>query len=106
MQLAEHSTKPGLTGQTLDKIVRDFIGKHGYGPYFQHSLGHGLGLDVHSLPRIGMRSRDKIEERQVVALEPGIYLPDLGGVRIEDDFVVTKSGVENLTPFPRELVSV
>ncbi len=106
LQLSEISAKPGMRGKALDQVARDYIKKRGYGQYFQHSLGHGLGLEVHSLPRIGELSDDPLEVGNVIALEPGVYLPDIGGVRIEDDFVITKDGVENLIPFSRALVSI
>ncbi len=106
LEVSESAAKPGLTGKQLDQVARDYINKRGYGDFFQHSLGHGLGLDVHELPRIGEQSSDPIEAGNVITLEPGIYDPEMGGVRIEDDFVITSDGSENLTPFPREVVSV
>lgn len=104
--LAEKQAKPGLIGKDLDKIARDYCESQGYGRAFNHSLGHGLGLELHGLPRIGQSSKDPLERGNVITLEPGIYLSGFGGVRIEDDFVITENGVENLTPFPRELISV
>jgi Xaa-Pro aminopeptidase len=106
LQLAESTAKPGLTGKQLDAIARDHMKLMGYGEFFLHSLGHGLGIEVHGLPRIGEQSDDPIEAGNVVTLEPGVYLPDLGGVRIEDDYLITERGVENLRSFSRELASV
>jgi Xaa-Pro aminopeptidase len=106
LQLAEKEAKAGIHAKALDKIIRDYFESRGYRDAFNHSLGHGIGLEVHGLPRIGEKSNDVLQPGNVVALEPGIYLSGLGGVRIEDDFVVTEHGVENLTPVPRELVRV
>lgn len=106
LNVSQAAAKPGIIGKDLDKIARDWFKQRGYGAFFQHALGHGLGLEVHGLPRIGELSNDPLEVWNVITLEPGVYVPEIGGVRIEDDFVVTKSGVENLTPFPRKLVCV
>jgi len=106
LEVSESAAKPGFTGKQLDQVARDYFNKRGYGDFFQHSLGHGLGLDVHELPRIGEQSSDPIEAGNVITLEPGVYDPEIGGVRIEDDFVITSQGSENLTPFPREVVAV
>lgn len=106
IEQAECQARAGLTGKQLDAVARDYISEQGYGEYFQHSLGHGLGLNVHELPRVGDLSNDPLEIGNVITLEPGVYLPDIGGVRIEDDFVLTKSGAENLTPVSRGLLSV
>jgi Xaa-Pro aminopeptidase len=78
----------------------------GFKDQFSHSLGHGLGLDVHALPRIGPESNDLIPANAVVTIEPGVYFPGLGGVRIEDDVLVTLEGGEVLTPISRELFVV
>lgn len=106
LQLAAASAKIGMTGKQLDAIAREFMKQRGYGNFFQHSLGHGIGLEVHGLPRIGELSDDPLEAGNVVALEPGAYIPELGGVRIEDDFLLTPEGCENLSPFQRDVVSV
>lgn len=102
-QAARDLAKPGVTCHELDKAARDVIKDAGYGDYFRHRLGHGLGLDVHELPNIAENNHVELEEGMVFTIEPGIYLPGVGGVRIEDDVVVTEDGIRCLTSFPREL---
>ena len=102
-QAARDLAKPGITCHELDKAARDVIKEAGYGEYFRHRLGHGLGLDVHELPNIAENNHVELEEGMVFTIEPGIYLPGVGGVRIEDDVVVTEDGIRSLTSFPREL---
>lgn len=89
--------KPGMTGREADALTRDIISKYGYGEYFGHSTGHGLGMEVHESPRLSKLSDDVLEPGMVVTVEPGIYLPGLGGVRIEDDIVITETGIHILT---------
>lgn len=96
--------KPGMTGREADALARDIIAARGYGDAFGHSLGHGLGMEVHEWPRLSMRSDDVLEPGMVVTVEPGIYVPGLGGVRIEDDVVVTETGVEKLTRSSKDYV--
>lgn len=81
---AEEAVRPGMEGQELDAVARDFIAEAGYGEHFGHGLGHGVGLAVHERPRVAPASRDLLEEGMVFTIEPGIYLPGWGGVRIED----------------------
>lgn len=83
--------RSGMSGKQIDAIARDVISKSGYGDYFIHSTGHGVGLDIHELPRISKMSDDVISDGMVFSIEPGIYLPDAFGVRIED-LVVMKNG--------------
>ena len=97
---------PGMTGAEADHVARRVIEAAGYGEQFGHGLGHGVGLMVHELPRLSRDSTDVLEVGQVITLEPGIYLPGLGGVRIEDLALVVADGVELLTAFPKELVAV
>ncbi len=76
----------------------------GYGQAFTHGIGHGLGLDVHEVPYFSKSSQDQLLENMVITDEPGIYLDGLGGVRIEDDLLITSQGVEVLTLAPKELI--
>lgn len=89
--------KPGMTGRECDAVTRDIITRYGYGGQFGHSTGHGLGMEVHEWPRLSKLSDDVLQPGMVVTVEPGIYLPGIGGVRIEDDVVVTESGISLLT---------
>ena len=92
----------GLEAKKVDGAARAYIEKNGYGRYFGHGLGHGIGLRIHELPRISKVSDDILEEGNVITIEPGIYVPKVGGVRIEDDFLVTKDGVEQLSHFSKD----
>lgn len=107
VRLAEETAielvRPGVTAMELDKAARDVITEAGYGQYFTHRLGHGLGISVHEYPSITGTNDFVLEEGVVFTIEPGIYKSDVTGVRIEDDVAVTKDGVEVLTKFPKEL---
>lgn len=97
--------KPGMTGQEADAIAREFIETAGYGKYFGHGTGHGIGLDIHEGPRLSFKNGETIlQPGMVVTVEPGIYIPDFGGVRIEDDIVITETGCRRLTTSVKELV--
>lgn len=98
--------KQGMTGKEADAITRDYIHSKGYGEFFGHSTGHGLGLEVHEGPTLSIRSVDTLQPGMVVTVEPGIYLSGVGGVRIEDDVLITKEGNEVLTHAPKELIIV
>jgi len=95
-----------MTGAEADRLARDVIEAAGYGDRFGHGLGHGVGMAVHEAPRLSTESADVLEVGQIVTIEPGIYLPGLGGVRIEDLAVITETGVELLTAFPKDLITV
>ena len=95
------AVRPGVSAHEIDKAARDYISKNGYGKWFAHALGHGLGLEVHETPRIGQKVNTALEPGMVFTVEPGIYLPGRGGVRIEDDVLVTAGGCEVLSNFPR-----
>ncbi len=97
---------PGKTGIEVDKEARDYIQSKGYGEYFGHGLGHGVGLDVHEAPTLSVRGDKILEPGMVVSCEPGIYLPGKGGVRIEDLVVIKDEGFENLVSSPKELIIV
>ncbi len=95
-----------MTGVEADAIAREVIERAGYGDNFGHGLGHGVGLAVHEAPRLSTESPDTLEVGNVITIEPGIYLPGVGGVRIEDLAVVREDGVELLTSFPKDLTLV
>lgn len=96
----------GVKGCDADKAARDYIAAAGYGGYFRHSLGHGVGLLVHELPNLSPRSEIVLTENMVISCEPGIYIPGFGGVRIEDLVRVTRDGCENLSSATKELTEL
>jgi Xaa-Pro dipeptidase len=98
--------RPGVVAKEIDLAARNVIEKAGYGAYFLHRLGHGIGLDIHEAPYIHMKNDDMIEKGMVFTVEPGIYLPHLGGVRIEDDVLVTEDGVRVLNHYPKDYQSM
>ena len=95
--------RPGAVAQDVDAIARRVIEEAGFGRYFGHGLGHGLGLEVHEAPRLAAKMATVLKSGMVVTVEPGIYLPGWGGVRIEDDVLVTATGHEVLTSAPKRL---
>ncbi len=97
------SVKEGKNTRMVDKTARDVIKKAGYGDFFGHGTGHGIGLDVHELPRISRFGSESVKSGMVFTIEPGIYVPELYGVRIEDMVVAEKNGCRVLTTLPREL---
>jgi Xaa-Pro aminopeptidase len=103
---AIQAIRPGAVLKEVDAAARNLITQEGYGDSFGHGLGHGIGLAVHESPRLGPEENGKLEAGMVVTVEPGIYLPDWGGVRIEDDVLVTEDGHEVLTNVPKELSDI
>ena len=98
--------RPGVLAHDVDQVARQVIEEAGFGRNFGHGLGHGLGLQVHEGPRLTANSRVVLKPGMVVTVEPGIYLPGWGGVRIEDDVLVTRTGCEVLTHVPKQLEEV
>ncbi len=103
-RLGLEAVRPGASCVAVDRAARDYIRNAGYGQYFGHSLGHGVGIEVHEHPVLAATSRQTLAVGDVVTVEPGIYLPGLGGVRIEDMVCITKSGVRNLTRSPKHAI--
>ena len=102
--LAVEKVGPGMTGIEADAIARDYLKSIGYGEAFGHSTGHGIGLEVHEGPGLSCRSSTMLQPNMVVTIEPGVYVPGIGGVRIEDDIIITNSGNELLTHSTKELL--
>jgi len=100
------AVRPGVSFSDIDRTARDFIDQAGCGKYFGHGTGHGVGLNVHEAPSISPNSKGVAEEGMVFTIEPGIYIPKVGGVRIEDMVVVTKEGCRVLTKIPKELTII
>jgi Xaa-Pro aminopeptidase len=100
---AQMALAPGKACKDIDKIARDIIDSYGYGQYFGHGLGHGVGLDIHELPFFNAKSEYILEEGMIITVEPGIYIPELGGVRIENTCRITKDGCEPLFDAATEL---
>jgi Xaa-Pro aminopeptidase len=100
-QAGVEAVGPGVACQDVDQICRAVIDAAGWGDNFVHGTGHGVGLDIHEAPRIARTSDTTLLEGEVVTVEPGVYLPELGGVRIEDTVVVTADGCRRLTQTPK-----
>ncbi len=96
--------KPGMTGKEADALTRDYITEKGYGDYFGHSTGHGLGMEVHEGPSLSIKSNTVLEPGMIVTVEPGIYIAGVGGTRIEDDTLITEDGNCSFTHSPKELL--
>ena len=101
---AIEATRPGVPARNLDRVARSHIRQKGFGKYFSHSLGHGLGIEIHEPLRLSVKSKDVVRAGNVFTIEPGIYIHGFGGVRIEDDVVVRDSGCEVITKSPKELI--
>ncbi len=100
------SARSGLSAGELDGIARDYITERGFGENFGHGLGHGLGMEIHEMPAVKKNSGISLKKNMVITIEPGIYLPGIGGVRIEDMALVNTGGCELLTCSPRELIVI
>jgi Xaa-Pro aminopeptidase len=100
------AVRPGVSGRDADAVARDVIAAGGHGERFGHGLGHGVGLEVHEGPRLSPSSEDELRSGNVVTVEPGVYVPGVLGVRIEDLVVVGESGARNLSDLPKELTVV
>jgi Xaa-Pro aminopeptidase len=105
-QAGRAAARPGATADAVDHAAREVIEKAGYGLFFTHRTGHGLGMQAHEAPYMRAGNLQVLEAGMTFTVEPGIYLPGRGGVRIEDDVVITKDGAESLTDLPRELVTL
>jgi len=100
------AARAGMLARELDKVARDIIVREGYGDYFGHGLGHGLGLEIHTGPVVAPRSEETLVAGNVFTVEPGIYIPNWGGVRIEDDVLLTNGACRVLTKSPKELIEL
>lgn len=100
---AIEKVKPEITGSEVDAAARNYIKKQGFGKYFGHAVGHGVGSTVHEIPGIGPKNKHKLQPGMVFTIEPGIYIPGWGGVRTEDMVLVTDKGCKVLTSYPKEL---
>jgi Xaa-Pro aminopeptidase len=95
--------RPGVTCEQVDRVARKIITRAGWGKAFGHGLGHGTGLEIHEAPRLAVGQKTKLRAGMIVTVEPGVYLPGWGGVRIEDDVLVTRAGREVLSDVPKQL---
>ncbi len=98
--------RAGRSAAAVDRRARQVLREHGLDSYFTHSVGHGLGLEIHEAPRLGKAERRRLEAGMVITIEPGVYMEKFGGIRIEDTVVVTATGCENLTRIPKELIEL
>jgi Xaa-Pro aminopeptidase len=105
-EAARQALKPGAAGHQVDAAARCVLRRHGLDRFFVHSTGHGLGIEVHEEPRLARGQRAVLEAGNVVTIEPGVYVEGVGGIRVEDDFVVQAQGAERLTSAPRELLEI
>jgi Xaa-Pro aminopeptidase len=103
---ARNALRPGVAAHEVDAAARGVLNRMKLGAYFTHSTGHGLGLEIHEMPRLGRNERTIVREGMVVTIEPGVYIEGLGGIRIEDEVIVTAAGAVNLTTAPREFLEL
>lgn len=106
-QKSSAAIKVGVSGKAIDKVARGYIENAGFGKYFVHGLGHSLGLEIHEEPRLSRLSKcERLERNMLVTDEPGIYIPNFGGVRIEDTLLVTEAGAESLIHSKKDLIEI
>ena len=105
-EAGKRAIRPGVTAGDVDRATRNTLKRAKLDRYFTHSTGHGLGLEVHEMPRLGKGEQTILQEGMVLTVEPGVYIEGLGGIRIEDDVVVTASGAVDLTTAPREFLEL
>jgi len=105
-KLGLEKARPGISIKELDMIIRGFIDDAGYGEYFRHGSGHGIGIAVHEAPAINSTGEGVLEENMVITIEPGIYLPNVGGVRLEDMLLITENSARVLTSIRKDMLSI
>ena len=105
-KIAIKNIKQGVKASCIDKAARDYIVSKGYGKYFGHSTGHGVGLDIHELPNISSKSDEVLQPGMIFTVEPGIYIPRWGGIRIEDMVQVTDNGCRVITKSSKEMIEI
>ncbi|WP_423364679.1 M24 family metallopeptidase [Mycoplasma sp. P36-A1] len=103
---AIEAIKPGVMACEIDKVARDYITSKGYGKNFSHGLGHSIGMKIHETPNVNPSSKDILKPGMIITIEPGIYIDGLGGVRIEDDVLITENGYEILNKSTKELITI
>jgi Xaa-Pro aminopeptidase len=106
LETAKSEVRPGVQAGQVDAAARKVLKKYGLAQYFTHSTGHGLGIEVHEMPRVGKSDETVLQENMVITVEPGVYLEGVGGIRIEDDVVVTANGAVNLTTARRDFLEL
>ena len=105
--LGLNTIKPGMSGKDVDAAVRAALEKDGFEKYFTHGLGHGVGLEIHEEPRLSKHSKcESLKANMVVTDEPGVYIPNFGGIRIEDTVLITETGAKPLTKSPKHLIEI
>lgn len=105
-ELGRARAREGISASDLDKTVRDYLNDRGYGLYFRHGLGHGVGLEIHELPYVNARSKYTLEKNMVITIEPGVYFEGEFGLRVEDTVIVKEDSVENLINLPHEIIVI